>query len=51
MGRSSTMVTAEVETVWISDPTVGAECLRGLRGFLTRLRNGLVDLEERVRMH
>ena len=45
------MVTAGVETVRISDPTVGAERLRGLLGFRTSSRNGLVDLEERVRMH
>ena len=51
MGRSSAMVTADVATVWISDPTVGAERLRCLLGILTSSRNGLVDLEERVRMH
>ena len=51
MGRSSAMVTVDVETVRISDPTVGAKRRRGLRGFRTSSRNGLVDLEERVRMH
>ena len=45
------MVTTGVETVRISDPPVGAERLRNLLGILTSSRNGLIDLEERVRMH
>ena len=44
-------MTEVVETVQISDSTAGAERLRRLRGILTSSRNGLVDLEERVRMH
>ena len=45
------MVTTDVESVRISDPPDGAERLRRLLGILTSSRKGLVDLEERVRMH
>ena len=44
-------MTGGFESARISGTSDGAERLRRLRGMATSSRNGLVDLEERVRMH
>ena len=51
MVGSSAMRTDVVGADRMGDSTAGAERLRRLRGILPSTRNGLVDLEERVRMH
>ena len=51
MVGSAAMRTEVVGADRIADSTAGVERLRRLLGILISSRNGLVDLEERVRMH